>query len=243
MTPFLNSPKLRTVLLVDSDSENRDFLRKEFESIGFTILEAEDCQSTLEVLSTNQVGAVVLDLECSARQRAALMSQIQSEKHGNPHVFLLVSPSVLSREEAYDLGAAGVMSKPVDPSYLIGRITHILTPAPHRWNRPVSPARRRTLVASLARPQLGRGGFTISGLQLNELLEGETVEFNVEVNDSDRWMLTGTGVVRYVNLDSKSRRQRAWGIEFESLEETSLKRVIESTSSTQQMRYIPRYIS
>ena len=239
MSPLVNSESPRTVLIVDSDGENRDYLRQEFEAKGFIVLEAEDCRQTLDTLAANRVGAVILDLECSGRQREALMKGIQSEESGNPMVFMLISPSVISREQAYDLGAVGVMSKPVDPAYLIGRVSRLLTPAVHRWKKTIAPGRRHKLVASVFRPQLGHGGFAVTDVQGN-LFEGETVEFAVEVNDTDRWTLTGTGIVRYVHSD---RRQRALGIEFESLDESSMKRIIENMGTAQQMRYIPRFVS
>jgi DNA-binding response OmpR family regulator len=239
VSPLVNSERPRTVLIVDSDGENRDYLRQEFEAKSFIVLEAEDCRQTLDALIANQVGAVVLDLECSGRQREALMKGIQSEECGNPPVFMMVSPSVLSREQAYDIGAVGVMSKPVDPAYLIGRVSRLLTPAVHRWKKTIAPGRRHRLVASVFRPALGHGGFAVTDVQGN-LIEGETVEFNVEVNDTDRWTLSGTGIVRYVHSD---RRQRALGIEFESLDEQSMRRIIENTGTTQQIRYIPRFVS
>lgn len=238
-----------TVLLVDADSENREYLRQEFEAQNFNVLEAEDAHETIRSLSSHRVGAVVLDLELSQRQRAALMTDILSEKCGNPLVFFLVSASVLSREEAYDLGASGAMSKPIHPAYLISRLNALLTPTVSRWKRETHsernrPVARHKIATSVFKQQLGRGGFTLPGMQEREMLEGDAIEFDVQVeSENDRWKLSGTGIVRFVNHDGKSRRQRACGIEFESLDETSRTRLLQNSASLQKGPYIPRWVS
>jgi DNA-binding response OmpR family regulator len=233
---------MRSILLVDGEPENREFLKQEFEAQNYTVLEADDARQAIEILSAHSVDAVVLDLELSQRQRKSLMKEILSSKCGSPLVFIMASPNELSREEAYELGAAGAMSKPVNPSYLLSRIGALLTPADSRWMlTPSSNRAQHKVAASVSKGQLGRGGFALSTLQDKELLEGETVEFKVEVNhENDRWTLNGTGVVRYVNHDTKSRRQRAWGIEFESLDDASRKRVLDANFSAQDIPYIPR---
>lgn len=238
MNALLIPQHLRNVLITDSDPENRAYLREEFESQNFMVLEAEDAQETLNVLSTHQVGAVILDLELSKQQRDSLMAEILSGRYGNPLVFLMVSPSVLTREEAYALGAAGVLSKPIAPENLIARVRDTLVPAPIRWKREAGSERKRhTLEASVFKLQLGRGGFALAAEK--ELIEGEVVEFALEIKDSDHWTLHGTGIVRYVNLHT-GRRGRALGIEFESLDDSSLVRFMDSTTSSLPPTYIPR---
>jgi DNA-binding response OmpR family regulator len=233
---------MRSILLIDGDTENRDFLKQEFESHDFTIFEADDSRQAIDILSAHAVDAVVLDLELSERQRKALMKEILSSKCGRPLVFILASPNEVSREEAYELGAAGAMSKPVNPAYLISRINTLLTPLANRWKQASASSRALTTVAaSVSKGQLGRGGFAISTLLDKELLEGETVEFKVEVNqEEDRWTLAGTGVVRYVNHDAKSRRPKGLGIEFESLDDSSRKNVLDQLDATPELPYIPR---
>ena len=57
------------------------------------------------------------------------------------------------------------------------------------------------------------------------------------------WTLSGTGIVRYVHLDPKSRRQSAWGIEFESLDEGSHKQILRTLALSDAVSYIPRLVS
>lgn len=230
----------KTVLLVDNDWENRSFLRQELDSNGFIVSEADDDVMALEVLKDNPADIVIIDLELSRKQRKDLVAQLHSTRYGHPLVVMLSGPSAMSREEAYDLGASAMLSKPIEPSFLISRLNDLLVPPSTRWkSEPSSKTKPSKQVAlSVDSLRLGRGGFSFTPASDSNVIEGQSVEFKVEINELSKWTLNGTGVVRYVKFD-KSRRQQAWGIEFETLDEESLARVMAQNP----LSYIPGALS
>lgn len=242
MNAFLRPPA-KTILLVDHDAENRAFLRSEFEARGFFVVEAESSVQAIELARGQKTDAALIDLELSREEKRTLIGSLVSETFGTPMVFLLVAASSMTREEAYALGAAAAFSKPLDPDYIATRIHEALVPASTRWLRgsavgaAIGGARVRSSLPSL---NLGRGGFALPlGADENERLEGELVEFDVEVREESPWHLKGTGFIRYVKLDSAKRRPQAWGIEFNTLDEISFRQVMSRNESRKPLSYIP----
>ena len=229
-----------SVLLVDSDSENRMILKVVLLLKGYEVHEADSFDETIEKLATHKVAAVIIDLELSKAQRHELVSRLQSDEFGKVALFLLVASSVMSREDAYDLGAVAALSKPVDPTLLITRLEAALVPSAVRWKTAQNKHPRHQVAVSLNKISLGRGGFTLNNEPDHQIFEGETVGFSVEVDDLHPWRLNGTGIVRYVKLDQKNRRQKAWGVEFESLDESSYGHVVHAIQNKNPASYIPR---
>lgn len=236
----------KTILLVDGDTENRDYLKGEFETRGFLILEADDTLEAIKVASANKVNAVIIDIELSKAQRVEFNVAIHSDACGSPLVFLIAGPSMISREEAYDLGASGVFSKPFDPELMIAQIGELLVPASTRWKRRLAdePRRsRRRVSMSVEKLRLGRGGFALSLENAGPSLEGEVVEFDVRVNDQQDWSLRGSGVIRYIKRNVAATGRDTWGIEFASLDEASLNQVMNRTATDRPLSYIPKILN
>ena len=244
MTAEVNS---QTILYVDSDADNRAFLADEFRKRGYVVIEAEDEQEALRAVAEHSVKAVILDLELSRKERQRLVQGLQSEENGSPFVFLLVAASTMTREEAYDLGASAALAKPINPSYLISRVESLLVPASVRWRLPratIEPGRRHSLNMSMPNIRLGRGGFSMPRFSTeefnDEFLEGESVDFKLSLDSQQNMTLRGTGIVRYVRLDPTKRRQQAWGIEFETLDESSFNYVIGRNQLEKPISFIPK---
>lgn len=264
MTPPIATPAPQDpvpLLVVDADSENRAFWAGELAKYGFSVQQAESQQEALAVLRSQPVKAVIVDLELSRRERGEFLDALQSEDVGNPYVFLLVAASAMSRAEGYALGATSVLAKPVLPQFLVSWLRGVLVPGPTRWRAgrvaasagrlgPQEPAVRASIRATLPQLRLGRGGFSMSrqALSLSDvdapsLLEGDTIEFSVQIGEAAQGvtpgLLRGTGIVRYIKLDETKRRQQAWGIEFETLDEGSVDYVLSRTSLEKPRSYIP----
>ena len=235
----------KTILLIDGDTENRDYLKGEFESRGFMILEADDTIEAIKVASANKVHAVMIDIELSKSQRVEFNHAIHTDACGAPLIFLIAGPSMISREEAYDLGASGVFSKPFDPEMMISQIAELLVPASTRWkSRPLNESRRsRRVSTSVQKLRLGRGGFALSLENAGPSLEGEVVEFDVQVRDQQDWHLRGSGVIRYIKRDVAATGRDTWGIEFASLDEASLSHVMSRTATDRPLSYIPKILN
>jgi DNA-binding response OmpR family regulator len=231
-----------SVLVVADDSENRDFLVKELEEAGILVFSAEGPGEAIGILETARVHALMIDMALSRQQRADFMKAVRTERCSNPLVILLAGTSAITREEAYDLGVSALFRKPIDFTQVTARLRELLVPEATRWSaaRPAGSGRRRTVQVSLKNLKLGRAGFALPLESDESVLEGDPVEFSVEVGGSDRWTLKGTGVVRYVKLDDVSKRQKAWGIEFETLEETSLSQVMARREDGPSVPFIPR---
>lgn len=236
----LNSTHM--ILLVDSDQENRDFLKTEFELRNYVVLEADDDVQALEVLSYEKVDAILIDLELTKKKRREFLQNLQSEEYGSPHIVLMAAASSVTREEGYDMGAGAVLSKPVDPDMLVARVDKLIEPRSKRWRTKSDNIAQHRIAVSVEDLRFGRGGFTISSGNSRSMLEGQSVEFVLEETNKKR-TIAGMGTVRYIKLDESKRIQQAWGIEIDMLDEGSLDAVLKEFGSRMPLSYIPKSAS
>lgn len=231
----------KTILIVDADSENREFLKAELHQRGYLTYEAESPAETYAVLTQDKkVDAVIIDLELSRAERESFIHTLQSDRFGKPAVILLIPSSVMSREDAYDKGVAAALSKPFDPDTLVARIRELLLPPTQRWNKPTQKTKHKVQTA-LNSNALGKGGISIALPTLQSaIFEGESIELDLQVQDPEAWTIKGTGVIRYIKYDNTNHSPKTWGVEFESLDELSLMNVMKKLEGIQTLSYIPR---
>lgn len=233
----------KTILIVDPDNENREFLKSELHQRGFLTYEADSPAEAYPILiQDKKVDAVVIDLELCRSERESFIRDLQSDRLGNPAIILLIPSSVMSREDAYDKGVAAAMSKPYDPETLVSRIREALLPPSQRWKKALrAKAKHKLEVAAVTAESLGKGGIAIQLPTLqSSIFEGETIEFDMEVKDIEAWRLKGTGVIRYIKYDTIDHAPKTWGVEFESLDDISLLQVVKKLEGKKTSSYIPR---
>lgn len=170
----------KRILVVDDEPEILSILQMDLEPFCERVSAACDVPSALEVLARDHVDLVISDVRMPGRGGVDLLLHIKQQhlraRTGLPLTFknvpdlaFLSAFSDISPDEAFDLGAVGVLSKPYDPIALGALVERTLGEPNRRWEvlgEDVPPIAARIVVdapgaAVLAR--WGAGGLFVPG--------------------------------------------------------------------------------
>ena len=133
-------PDGRTILLIEDEGPNRALARavltrsKDPRVAGIVLLEAPNLATAREILGSQQVDLVLLDVRLPDGDGLALAAELHERMKDRPIVVVL-SASVLpsERDAALRSGADAFLAKPYHPSELIATVLQLLekgTPEP-----------------------------------------------------------------------------------------------------------------
>ena len=118
------------VLVVEDDADLREALVDTLELSGFSVVEASDGQTALEVLRREPVGLVVSDAQMQPMDGYTLFSHVKDRYPGLPFV-LMTAYGVIERAiELLRAGASHYLLKPFEPQRLIDEVERFLLDAP-----------------------------------------------------------------------------------------------------------------
>jgi DNA-binding response OmpR family regulator len=121
---------MSTVLVVDDEERVRTFLRRALAAQGHVVLTAETGQGALDVLDTQAVDLVLLDIVMPEMNGLQCVAAI-AEGPQNPPVIMLSGVSdVAARVTALDRGAVDFVGKPFHLSELMARTRRHLAGGP-----------------------------------------------------------------------------------------------------------------
>ena len=103
-----------TVLIVDDDTNHRTMLTVNLKSAGFVILEADDGDKVLPMLTGNNVDVILLDLKMQRMGGLATLTSLLHEGIKIPVIVITAFSSVESAVDAMKKGAFDYITKPVD---------------------------------------------------------------------------------------------------------------------------------
>jgi excisionase family DNA binding protein len=114
------------VLVVDDDSQLREFIRVNLEVEGYSVREAESAEAGLAAIEDQAPDLVLLDVMMPNVNGWEMLKRMQ-ERHGSIPV-IMFSGKVDERQlaEAADRGARGFIGKPFDPQQLIERAKQLV---------------------------------------------------------------------------------------------------------------------
>lgn len=131
-----------TILVVDDQAEIRSALRDFLRRRGFDVLEAANGVEALTQVKEKKPGTVILDL---AMPRLGGLDALRRMRDLDPAIRVIVVSGVLdgeARRSALELGAVGVLDKPVLPSDLLNFLGGP-RPRPATADDGAAPAARR----------------------------------------------------------------------------------------------------
>ncbi len=114
----------RSVLIVDDDESTRKLLRLELEPLGFTVLEAADGQTAIEIARARQPSVIVLDILLPRLDGWTVLRALK-ESPETRSIPVVIHSVVDNRPFAFSLGAFDYLVKPVTP----GRLFEVLSRA------------------------------------------------------------------------------------------------------------------
>lgn len=119
----------RKVLIVDDEARLRELVQACLEDLaGWETLTAASGKAGLQMLETESVNAILLDVSMPGMDGVAVYEQLQSNPTTQTIPVILLTAKVLPSDRARfaQIGIAGVISKPIEPMTLVEEITEIL---------------------------------------------------------------------------------------------------------------------
>jgi DNA-binding response OmpR family regulator len=235
------------ILVVDDDPDLREAIAFDLRRRNYEVLCAASGREALEIVKARPLDMVISDVRMPDGDGIELLKELRKHHYETPVLMFVTGFADLSLEEAYQLGADAVFSKPFVRRDFFAAIEAALTPRAQRWaERPGREAaglrvdlRFPDLNYSLAGHLLtiGRGGIFVA-LAERVPPEGSAVEFRVSF-EHDAPDLSGSGLVRWSRGTASPQRPSGCGIEFSTLDEAARGRILGHIAARQPTAFIP----
>ena len=118
----------KIVLTVDDSKTMRDMLRLALTDAGHTVVQADDGQHGVEVLSTTPgIDVIVTDINMPRMDGYAFIDHVRHDPQNSatPILVLTTESDATKKQRARDAGATGWIVKPFDPQKLVAAINRV----------------------------------------------------------------------------------------------------------------------
>jgi DNA-binding response OmpR family regulator len=209
--------KNRSILLVDDEQDLIDLYRERLESWGFITYGATRANDAIAILSEHGADIVLSDIRMPNGSGFELLARLRALGGKASPVFFFVSTHCeIPEEKLKEMGASGLLEKPLDWKELAQRLVHALQHADQQGHSRPRPLRFRTfahlavdLTDSGAALELtteiniGRGGFFVPH-QGDPVPEPDThLRFKIEIPGSNLEPLEGEAEVRWIRSQAE----------------------------------------
>lgn len=118
----------RTILVVDDQEDERKIQRAMLNHLGFDVREAGDGPSAIAEATATPPDLVLLDVAMPRMDGFAVCRALRADPRTAEVPVLIFTASVVGDLEAMaaEVGAQGVLAKPVDPRQVAGEVARIL---------------------------------------------------------------------------------------------------------------------
>lgn len=182
-----------TVLIVDDEPQIRRVLRTTLSSHGYAVIEARTGDEALEVIRSEQVDLILLDLNMPGRSGLEVCGEIRASGDV-PIIMLTVRNNERDKVQALDAGADDYVVKPFGSEELMARIRAAL---------------RRAAPAD-ALPSFVSGDLTIDFEKRLVTVKGQAVRLTPKEFDLLRYLVSNQGRP----LPHRRLLQAVWGPDY-----------------------------
>jgi len=116
------------ILIVDDEEQNLELAKIILHKEGYTLHFAHNGKEALQVLQTNPIDVMVLDLFMPEMDGFETLSQLRNSSHTLPVIVVTAYTDDQSHQKALALGANDVITKPYDIIELKQHVKKLLTP-------------------------------------------------------------------------------------------------------------------
>ena len=119
----------KTILLVDDDAEVRQAIEAALESLGSTILVADNGNTAVELADENSPDLVILDMMLPKRSGFLVLEKIKrNKKKGEKPYVIMITANPGQRHKAYaqNLGVDDYLNKPFRMERLVETVSRLL---------------------------------------------------------------------------------------------------------------------
>jgi len=245
MQSFATKPR---ILLVDDEVEMLSLLGAEFSESGFEVFTAGKVATALEILSHHKVDVVLSDIRMPGASGMDFFKELKTFGESRPHFVFMSGFSDVDTSEAYDVGAAGILTKPFQTQKAIEAVQYLLGPRLQNWSAPYRGKlpwhQIRKLISSFndfgvsTDFKLGRGGFFVK-LPPEEIPPSrELVSFRIDFETQES-PFQGIGKVRWVRSRSNMSYPSGCGVEILHLIESSREQITQFLEKNKPDAIIP----
>lgn len=116
-----------TVTVVDDSQTMRDMVSYTLKEAGYNVMEAEDGQQALDVLSGAKTDVIITDLNMPNMDGLTLIKELRAkaEYQGTPILMLTTEADTEKKNEGRAVGATGWIVKPFNPEKLLSVIQKV----------------------------------------------------------------------------------------------------------------------
>lgn len=119
----------RKILIVDDEEHLRELVQACLEDLaGWETLLAASGEECLQLLQTEKVNAILLDVSMPGMDGVAVYEKLRINSVTQSVPVILLTAKVLPSDRAKfaQMGVAGVISKPIEPATLVAEVAEIL---------------------------------------------------------------------------------------------------------------------
>jgi len=114
------------ILIVDDEANILELLRYNFESNGFQVVEAKNGEDALDIIESEEVDAVILDLMLPGINGIDVLKKIRNSEHQNlPVIMLTAKNEEIDAILGLEMGADDYIGKPFRSRELVSRVKAI----------------------------------------------------------------------------------------------------------------------
>lgn len=246
----MQEPKDVTLLIVDDEEGLRRALAFDFKRRGFNVLEAGSGNDAFEIIKKNKVHVVLSDVRMPNGDGVGLLNNIKKVHPELPVVMFITGFADLTLEDAYDLGADAIFSKPFDRKAVIAKVIDATKTREDLWGSRKDERVETSLNIDLTFSELngaikgkvlnlGRGGMFVA-MTGNLPSVSSPISFTIGFSQGSISGIHGHGIVRWTRMQLTDDRPAGCGIEFVSLEDSVRKQLIDYIVSLKTRSFIPK---
>ncbi|WP_413289314.1 response regulator [Bdellovibrio sp. HCB337] len=121
----------RQILIVDDEPMIRELLKEAFESIGFTVHEAENGREAFRLVREIPFECVLSDLRMPGGDGIELANEIHKAPGPKPKMFLMTGYSDITLQKAQALGVLKIFEKPFNFKDLLQEVSKAVNHGPY----------------------------------------------------------------------------------------------------------------
>ena len=246
----MNKSSKSRILIVEDQKSFREAAEAELQAMGFETGTAEDGERGFKAAGNESFDLIISDIRMPGWDGARLLTELRKKNPQSPPFLFMSGFSDFSIEEAYDMGADGIIAKPFSSQVLEKAIHNALLPAATRWSSTQPPSSQKIIgefstVGDLSANLgicLGRGGFYVQGFQeLGEIPLGSNVDYEFSFLTGDVKHLEGSATLVWRRLHPEKLLGVEAGLAISSLDSGCRDSVIAYIVNQKLIPFIPNH--
>jgi CheY-like chemotaxis protein len=219
--------KGKTLLVVDDEPDLRDIVSSELEFMGAKVHQAENVTAAKSIMDHHKIDLIVSDIRMPGGTGIDLLNYIKMKSIDVPPIILITGFADITVEDALNLGAEALLSKPFKLEELIQIAAKLTEPAEERYIRPFKrPTKDLTFdfqeglnfKINSHEAAIGRGGIALTlDTAAFKWDTGDVLNFNLKFQDVE---LLGTAICRWWKPQEHGNKA-ILGLEFVQLSENT----------------------